>query len=341
MNSMAAGTITRHFEHPSGATASLEMPAGWSRNCWYEVRATSAEGVSKAPDRKTFNSPEEARQAAVAHEREALASGWIPRILMPAAKNPQRREWKFYRPSGEEIPLRVTAIEEMIESRQIRAECRGDHTSPIMPIARDKRIRFSCHGQFPLDPGDRFLLRQSDVSPITIAPSITIAAFIVQSKITSFAPYEPEPTTIDVQAAMTALEPGETEAIERWHDREAIIQAGIENDADLVTIWGWLGTRITDTGERQQVQAAIIRGRNERQARLQREERDRQERENQEAYDRREQARRAVEAQSRPIIRVTAEREQQRQKQTDEALRKLSGGVDLTKQHKRKIDLGD
>lgn len=329
---MATGMITRHFEHPSGATATLEMPAGWSRNCYYILTTFAAtknklKATGQEPDvgRRTFGTPEEARQGAIAQERLALANGWRPRMASGPIQDVQQREWHFYRPTGEQIPINLHEIEDIsVREREWHSDQYGDYTRPMV---REKRIRFSGNGRFDLQPGERFLLVQRDRTPVQ-----TTSAFFVQSTNTSYSP--DEPTTIDVQAVMTKIEPGESEAIDRWHDREAIVQAGVETDTNLVELWNWLGTRIQDTSERQQVNAAIIRGRAERQARLQREEEVRE-------IQQREQTRRAIEAAaertSRPIIGIPITSQQK----TEETLRRLSGGTDLSKPKKRKIDLGD
>lgn len=314
----ANGMITRHFEHPSGATATLEMPAGWSRNPWYEFSINGGK-----PERWQFANAIEARAAAVARERTALANGWKPRMAA-SIETSQVRDWSIHRPTGERLPLQITEIRDTSETVSALSPFMGGR------IVRSKTIDFTAVGQTMLQAGDRFLIQQRE-----LAKSNVLAAFLAervsrQHELSGV-------VTNHIKATMTAMEPEESEAIEQWHDREAIIQAGVETNTSLVELWDWLGTRIQATTERQQVQAAIIRGRAERQARLQREQEIREMRERtqaeQEAQHTREMLRRQIESlQIRPMSRA---------QQTDEALRRLSGGVDLNKPKKRKIDLGE
>src|SRR3990167_9689516 len=102
---MATGMITRHFDHPSGASAALEMRAGWSKNSYFVLAIERSGQRAIETDRQQFNSREEARQAAVAREREALANGWRPRrAAIPSQRN---EDISLHRPTGERIGINV------------------------------------------------------------------------------------------------------------------------------------------------------------------------------------------------------------------------------------------
>lgn len=316
--------ITRHFEHPNGATAALEMPAGWSRNCWYELRIHNPHAATAAArdssDRKTFQTPDEARAGAVARERLALANGWKPRMAAIPPQNNLRAS--IHKPSGERINAEVLSVNIRTIENSRDYEPRYKKTRIVLSQEQRADLSVVDGGHSEFQPGDRFILRQDEHK------SSVVMACIVDD-------LDRNGSKCRIQARVVSLEEGESEATNP--DRQAIIQAGVETDTSLVELWDWLGTRIQATTERQQVQAAIIRGRAERQARLQREQELREMRERtqaeQEAQHTREMLRRQIESlQSRPMSRA---------QQTDEALRRLSGGVDLNKPKKRKIDLGE
>jgi len=320
---MAKDMITRHFEHPSGATATLEMPAGWSRSCYYILTSYAATknklkatGQQPDVDRRTFATPEEARQAAVARERLALANGWKPRMAANIDTS-QSRQWSIHRPTGEKLDLSITEIRDTSEAVVAASPFRGG------TIVRSKTIDFTAVGHSSLQPGDRFLIQQREMTRQNV-----LAAFLAERVASDH--LLSGMVTVQIKATMTAIEPGESEAIENWHDREAILQAGIETDTSTVELWDWLRTRVSDASERQQVQAAIIRGRAERQARLAREAQDREIRERQRQQLEEDNARRATELQVRRPLLLP--------KQPDPV---RVPGVDLSKPRKRKIDLGE
>ena len=63
--------ITRRYEHPDGGRCMISFPAGWSRKCYYESTAANG-GVHKWD----FDSPQAAREGAIAMEGGLLRGGW-------------------------------------------------------------------------------------------------------------------------------------------------------------------------------------------------------------------------------------------------------------------------
>lgn len=145
-----------------------------------------------------------------------------------------------------------------------------------------------------------------------------------------------------ISALQVPMEPGEQEAIERWHNREAIIQEGIDTYTTLTALWEWLKTRVP-TSELIQVQDAIIAGRAQRQREAQ--EREMRERHRQQLEE--DNRRNRLEAER---LRLAEERAAYPRDvtgrftsvgRTEQTKRRLSGGTDLSKPKKRKIDLGE
>jgi hypothetical protein len=101
-----AGMISRHFEDSRGNTATLEFPAGWSSLKFYRLTVRGPDGALAIPtETKTYDSADEARAAAVRREREALASGWRPK--MAAVNHSDRPTMTLYREDGRPLGCRV------------------------------------------------------------------------------------------------------------------------------------------------------------------------------------------------------------------------------------------
>jgi hypothetical protein len=104
-----AGMISRHFENDRGTTATLEFPAGWSSLKFYRLTVRGPDGVLAIPtETKTYDTPDEARAAAVRREREALASGWRPKMAAIYDSKLDRPTMKLYREDGRPLGCRVT-----------------------------------------------------------------------------------------------------------------------------------------------------------------------------------------------------------------------------------------
>ncbi len=327
---LAPGMITRHFDHESGATATLEMPAGWSRNCYY-ISTTYYRG-SLAPEiqRQTFASPDEARQKAVERERQALANGWRPR--MAARATPATEAATLYRPTGEKIGLRVKSCSMRIH----RASSWGGHEPRLESHEFDIRAQ-SLGGDGMLTVGDRVLIRMRDGAAEIIAAAFINDMTALYEPLSDFQPY----LTVDIRAVQTALEPGEQTAIERWHDREAVIGDLIDDpDPSLKHLWEELSKRVQTAADRANVQQEILRRRSERQASEARAIEDRRTRERMEAERAVRDAAARVAASNVPL-RPVAQRQVASQQATEAAIRRLTGGQDLSKPKRRKIDLGE
>jgi hypothetical protein len=103
-----AGMISRHFENDRGTTATLEFPAGWSSLKFYRLTVRGPDGVLAIPtETKTYDTPDEARAAAVRREREALASGWRPKMAAIYDSKLDRPTMKLYREDGRPLGCRV------------------------------------------------------------------------------------------------------------------------------------------------------------------------------------------------------------------------------------------
>lgn len=102
----STGMITRHFDHPSGATATLEFPAGYGNRTYYKLTIRNADGSEAVPpETKQYNNSHEARVGAVEREREAMRNGWRPRM---AAIDPGNRPtMTLYREDGRPLGCRV------------------------------------------------------------------------------------------------------------------------------------------------------------------------------------------------------------------------------------------
>lgn len=330
---MATGMITRHFDHPSGATATLEMPAGWSRNCYYELVTRPPiydGGESVDRDRKTFATPDEARQRAIERERQALANGWRPRMAARATSIPE--VFTLYRPTGERIDLRVLGVERRGERL---FSSRGRHAFEHQ-LAEPAEYLIHARGDGdPVRAGDRLLFRQVAERGEMLAALMTLEVDILYETMSE---YEPS-IAYDLRCVQTAFDDGEQTAIERFHDREQVILDLIDDpNPSVAHLWQEISKRVQEPSDRAQVQQEILRRRAERQAAEAREIEQQASRERQEALE----AVRAMQAASRP---PASTRRQQplpvAQEDTEAAMRRLAGGQDFSKPKRRKIDLAE
>ena len=254
-----------------------------------------------------------------------------------AARTETQSMGGLYLPSGERLDLTI---------REVQVDCGTYGYEPSLDLHAPSgyrqrilgnksltiRARIENRRIVNLEAGDRLLYR------IQSARSEQVTAVIVTAlHVTSGDDYSPE---VELKAVQTALEPGEQEAVQRWHDREAIIERAVDSPGSMTELWSELRDAFPDASERSQATAEITRRRAERQRREQDrqavEARMREAESDAERHRQREAAIRAVQ-QNLPSI----QRQPTLAERTEEALRRLSGGTDLNKPKKRKIDLGD
>jgi hypothetical protein len=88
-NSVADSSMIRqHFEHPDGATAVMESPQLWNKRCCYYTLTVYEAGKDPVVTRRDCDSPQAAREAAIARARHAMGDGWRFRQQRPAAPAP-------------------------------------------------------------------------------------------------------------------------------------------------------------------------------------------------------------------------------------------------------------
>ena len=320
---MATGMITRHFDHPGGDTAVLEMPAGWSRNCYFVLTVFRLyDNIHTVrPERVTCNTPEEARQRAIERERAALANGWRPRMASRPSK--PTNEIQIFRPSGERLPLLV---------RNLAMHVGETYPPHIVTVTRRFEVDAICEGSGSVDwlqslrLGERILIRG-----YYHHANVLLAGLIQKTQINrpTDAPLHTEFTAVQVES-----EPGEEVAIERFHSREQVILDLLDDpDPSIHHLYQEISKRVQEPADRPQVQQEILRRRAELQAAEIRE---------REAAVSRERA--AAEA---AVARTLPTRPRQQatfpaiQQDVKAAMRRLAGGQDLGAPKRRKIDLGE
>ena len=318
---MATGMITRQFDHPSGATATLEMPAGWSRNCYYVMtlqRTNGEHGV--APERVTCNTPEDARQRAIERERAALANGWRPRTAATKAAT-TGNDCAIHLSTGQRLPLGVRNIEERVEA-----------DDPMYDIYERRVKRTSLYinatllnGSATLELAARILIRQRWGTAEQLRAAVVTELTVSENC--------GEATSMSISAVCDTFEGDEQIAIARWHDREQVILDLLDDpDPSIHHLYQEISKRVQEPADRPQVQQEILRRRAELQADEIRE---------REAAVSRERA--AAEA---AVARTLPTRPRQQtippiQQDVKAAMRRLAGGQDLGAPKRRKIDLGE
>lgn len=327
---MPLGMITRHFDHPSGETATLEMPAGWSRNCYYVLTISSTVN----PDRRTFETPEAARAAAIAREREALSNGWRPRMAKQAVKPPEN-DCRLYWPTGEPLHLGVRNYQERVDGAFRTFGGTTKERFGYEPIQQrvfeiDAVVR-NGHPPPVLRAGERLLIQNRFADH-----SERLAAMIVrEARLTANAR---ELTAIDIVGIAAELLDDERTVIDRWNDVATIIgELADDPDQSLKRLWELIAARMpgADSAKRAEVQQFVLAERAARQAAEARAIEDQRSRERAEA----EQA--IARTMSPSQRRMTARQPQPSHSQAEiEAhLRRLAGGQDLGKPKRRQINL--
>lgn len=316
-----AGMVARHFDHPSGAKATLESPAGWSNSTFYRLTIWDADGSVAAgrPEVKSFATAAEARAGAIARERDALTSGWRPR--MAAASTTREFVGSLYNMDGSRIPCEVDGVN--VTAAMTAGERRVEFA-----------IRMRTPGEHPCVCGQRILWRR------TIVGGAGMQAAVVVSSLRQ----ELDNNEWTVIGHVRQQEFGDAEAwsrVEQQSQRETIIDRYVSGVRDLTNfqgMWGELTAEIPDSAERQTICQEILRRRADREAQARRTEETEIERQ-------REAARQAARDQAYRQQRERAIRQRQlpavSEKEEVETLRRLSGGKELGKPKKRKIDLGE
>jgi hypothetical protein len=316
-----SGMITRHFDHPSGGRATLEFPQGWSNACYFILTAWDAAGnmLTGSPERKSFETPDQARAGAAARERDALAIGWRPRGTSgqrhpPAATTSEHGN--LYRQNGERIEGEITKLD-MPEAVSRGYVLMFDDAAKVYDAHGPRAIKIVIKTDVNIERRDKLeLIRPSSVTSIQVM-SVKSGYGV---------------TTINGHVREQRSNDPATQA---RVERERLITAFVNDTRtwNFTTLWQQIGL---EPSEKTLVINEILKRRTEREAQARRQQEIAAQRQRElEQFMASERARRSERDRSNGQTTFLP-------KAPDaETKRKLSGGKDLGAPKPRKIDLGD
>ena len=308
--------ITQHFHHPdTGAVATLRMPAGWAKNCYYTLTVDQP-GQPLQDVRKDFDTPAAARAGAVERQRQALADGWRMGAAGPSVEV-DRSTVTMYR-NGERIECDVSD-----------SDIQGQGS--VMMKNRPGRTVLTVLSEHPpVSLGERIVVRRE------FGSVRSQWAFVVDTFGLAVGSY-----SWRIAGPVVESQEADSETI----DREAAIQRCIDLDDNVrfLVLWNELAAAFPDASERTQAIGRVMTLKAQRRAEAR--EREQAERE-QRDLERRRLAERmllssAGVSQPAGILRPGRHNVPQTQTATDEAIKRLSGGQMPGEKHKRRINLGE
>ena len=239
-----ASMIRQHFEHPDGATATLDMPAGWARDCHY-ILTVCEPGREPEVTRRDFDTPAAARAGAVARQRFALADGWQMRMQQPA-HSPTARVMELFTSLGERIDCLFESVQ--FRSPEIR------YSRSLGPMAEeDRRVSFDISGLAAANqvrPGSILLFRTREGAVTTqMAVQVTGVSYSVDSG--------------EISATLDGIAEAPTEHQVAAIDREASIQevaatVSANGVIDSGAVWAMLRDAFPDASERERALARVM-----------------------------------------------------------------------------------
>lgn len=320
------GMITRYFDHPNGGRATLEIPQGWAKTCFFRLTIYDANGKPIGePEIGSYNTPAEARTAAMVREQGALSAGWRPRMAANVGQSGE--EVALFTEDGRPIACRVMhcVIDEIPTKWWDGTGHKRPEQRSIVLLVR------GLHDMEVLNNGGKVLVRHQmrDISNIQL---------MIVTMWNMHAPNHGGESSYEIKGHIIPLEDKDYGAlIDEATKRESIIAAFVNDTAHWTfqSLWNQIGLK--DPAEKTSVVNEILKRRTERD--------DRQRREAEIAAQRQ----RDFEMQREQSRRFQEQERLFRQgllpvgpaKPSADTMRKLSGGKEIGKPKPRKIDLGD
>lgn len=266
----AAGMISRHFEDSRGNTATLEFPAGWSNLNFYRLTVRKPDGTLAFPTNTiTHDSADEARAAAVAREREALASGWRPKMAAVNHGSNTRPTMTLYREDGRPLGCRVIGSDSHSQSES------SFEPGTMKWSARFKSIEWSIRAESESgtdipEPGTIVIARQEDWEDVTQATYFKLQVGAVSMG----ADYDRGRGVVTVDITGDVIPTGDDlhHIVSNAVMRETLIANydTVEHLPSYSILWSELSTAVPDHAARAVLVQEIINRRSERDAAQQR-----------------------------------------------------------------------
>ena len=327
------GMMVRHFDHPSGARATLESPQGWAKTCFFRLTVFDAEGKQVGePEMGSFDTPAAARAGAVEREKTALKNGWRPRNV---AMSPTTDASVFlYADNG--IPLALRVQQFVIEAPSVFRQDNYDRLGGQQPNRSVNILAQEIQSTLAptISPGDHLLFRERYNSGGETCGRVRILQVEMHS------PNYRGQSSFAMHGVLTQLPEGRNlnNDIERAVAREQVIERHVGTTQTMQELWTLLATEVPDAAKRQELCREILARRIDRtqaEAEARRREEDRQ-RSQREQVLRDQMMSAAMASRQRPLIPTGPS-----PAEVAKAMKKLAGGKEIGQPKKRKINLGE